>query len=163
MGKKVFSYLDRGIEFLIFVIFVLMVIVGGMQVFNRFVLNDSLSWSEEFQKFAHIWLIFFTIPVGYNRGSHIAMRMVADKFPQQIQKILLVVTDCLWFGLGTAMVFYTKAIMRVAKFQTSPGLEVRMDLVYLSLVIGGMYLVIVAARKIAGHIVSKKEGGEALC
>jgi TRAP-type C4-dicarboxylate transport system permease small subunit len=166
MIKKVFSYLDHTIEFFIFMIFVLMVIVGGMQVFNRFVLNQSLSWSEEFQKFAHIWLIFFTIPVGYNRGSHIGMRMVVEKFPQKMQQVFIVITHVLWLGLGGAMVFFTTFIMRVAKFQTSPGLGVRMDLVYLSLVIGGAYLAIVALRKLTGYFLQSGPGhreGDASC
>ena len=153
MLKKTFSYLDRSVEFCIFVIFVAMVIVGGMQVFNRFVLNQSLSWSEEFQKFSHIWLIFFTIPVGYNRGSHIGMNMLVDKFPPKVQKLMILIADALWLGLAVAIVTYTNVIMRVARRQTSPGLGVRMDLMYLGLFIGGVYLAIVAIRKIVSHAV----------
>lgn len=166
MPKKVFSYLDRSIEFMIFIIFVLMVIVGGLQVFNRFVLNQSLSWSEEFQKFAHIWLIFFTIPVGYNRGSHIGMNILVGRFSPKIQQTLILISDLLWLGLAGAIVSYTTVIMRVAKNQTSPGLGVRMDLVYLSLAVGGTYLAIVALRKICAHFTGHRSGrleGETSC
>jgi TRAP-type transport system small permease protein len=152
MLKKSFTYLDRGVEFLIFVILVLMVVIGGMQVFNRFVLNQSLSWSEEFQKFAHIWLIFLTIPVGYNRGSHIGMEVVVGKFPRSIRQTLVVITDLVWLILAGAIVYYTTFILRVAQNQTSPGLGLRMDRVYLGLIVGGIYLAIVALRKLAAHL-----------
>ncbi|MBD3308714.1 TRAP transporter small permease subunit [candidate division KSB3 bacterium] len=166
MLTRALSYLDRTVELAIFVIFVVMVLIGGMQVFNRFVLNQSLSWSEEFQKFAHIWLIFFTIAVGYNRGSHIGMNIVVGRFPRRLQHLLILISDLLWLGLAVAIVRYTTVIMGVAKRQTSPGLGVRMDLVYLSLVLGGGYLAIVAVRKIVGSIrllTSDQRGGEASC
>lgn len=156
MLKKALSYLDRTVELCIFAIFVAMVIVGGMQVFNRFVLNQSLSWSEEFQKFSHIWLIFFTIPVGYNRGSHIGMNMLVGKFSENIQKLIILITDVLWLGLAAAIVTYTNVIMRVARRQTSPGLGIRMDLVYLGLMLGGIYLAIVAIRKISGRFFERR-------
>lgn len=152
MHKKAFLYLDRSVEISIFVIFAVMAIIGGLQVFNRYVLNQSLSWSEEFQKFAHIWLIFLTIPVGYNRGSHIGMKLLVGRFPQKIQVNFALMADFMWLGFATATIFYTTVIMGVAKNQTSPGLGVRMDWVYLGLVIGGSYLAIVAVRKIADHL-----------
>jgi TRAP-type C4-dicarboxylate transport system permease small subunit len=135
-------------ETLVIFIFILMVIVGGMQVFNRFVLNQSLSWSEEFQKFAHIWIIFLTIPIGYARGSHIGMDMLVTRFPAKIRKLLLVLTDILWLAFALSLTFHTFRIMRVAKNQTSPGLNLRMDLVYLGLAIGGVYLCIMVLRKL---------------
>ena len=36
--------------------------VGLLQVFNRFVLNRSLSWSEEFQIYCHVWIVFLAHP-----------------------------------------------------------------------------------------------------
>lgn len=152
---------DKIIELFITVLFVLMVLVGGMQVFNRFILNQSLSWSEEFQKFSHIWLIFLTIPVAYNRGSHIGMKILFNKFSFRIQRIMDVIFDMFWLILGGAVIYYTLIIMEVAKSQTSAGLGLRMDWVYLGLVIGGIYLVFVSLRKISTHIgqlFTKEEG-----
>lgn len=128
-----------------------MVIVGGMQVFSRYVLHNSLSWSEEFQKFSHIWLIFLAIPLAYKRDSHIGMNIVIDKLPARAQYILRILIDAMWFGLGIILIVYTASIMKVAKMQTSPGLGLRMDLVYFCIVIGGFYLCLVALRKLFGH------------
>ena len=151
--------LDRGIESAIVIIFAAMVLAGGMQVFNRFLLNDSLSWSEEFQKYAHIWLVFLAIPVAYNRGSHIGMNMFARKLPLKLQFGLVLLADALWLVLAGAMVFCTASIMAVAKSQISPGLGLRMDHVYTALVVGGAYLATVVFRKIAEHL-SKFQSGE---
>ncbi|MFC1552189.1 TRAP transporter small permease [Candidatus Latescibacterota bacterium] len=148
---KSLEKIDRAVEIFIAVIFSLMVIVGAMQVFSRYVLRDSLSWSEEFQKFSHIWLIFIAIPLAYKRNSHIGMNIVLDKLPVLAQKTLLILTDVMWFGLGLIMVIYTSSIMKVAKLQTSPGLGLRMDAVYFCIVIGGCYLCLVALQKLYEH------------
>ena len=148
MLQKILFCLDRTFEILLFLIFLAIGIVGGLQVFNRFILNQSLSWSEEMQIYGHIWLIFLTIPVAYKRGSHIGMNILINKLPQKTQEILLAITDFMWLGLAGAIVYYALVIMRVAKNQTSPGLGLRMDFMYLSLVIGGSYLCFLALRKI---------------
>jgi TRAP-type C4-dicarboxylate transport system permease small subunit len=152
MLQKALSCLDRFFEIAIFLIFLVIGVVGGLQVFNRFVLNQSISWSEEMQIYGHIWLIFLTIPVAYNRGSHIGMNILTSKFSIKTQEILSLVTDFMWLGLAGAVVYYATVIMKVAKNQTSPGLGLRMDFMYLSLVIGGAYLGLLALRKIFHYV-----------
>ena len=148
---RFFNIIDRIMEILISVIFIAMVIAGGLQVFNRFFLNQSLSWTEEFQKFAHIWLIFFTIPIAYNRGSHIGMKVIFNRFSKSWQKILNISFDILWMVLATIIAYYTVIIMGVTKTQRSAGLNLRMDWVYLGLVVGSVYLFITAFKKLIQH------------
>lgn len=152
MIKKLFVYIDRSVELFIAIIFLLMVLAGGLQVFNRFVLNQSLSWSEELQIYGHIWLIFLTIPVAYNRGAHIGMMILFNKFPPRAQLILSVITDMLWLVLAGVILLYTDVIMEVAKNQYSAGLGLRMDRVYLGLMISAGYLGLIAVRKLSRQL-----------
>jgi len=41
--KKIFVWIDRGVEYAVAAIFAAMCAVGLLQVFNRFVLNQSIS------------------------------------------------------------------------------------------------------------------------
>jgi len=145
------AWIDRIVQWLVVILFISMVIVGGMQVFNRFILNKSLSWSEEFQKFAHIWIIFLSIPLGYAKNSHIGMEMFASKLPRSIKKLLSLFIDILWGAFGIFIARYTYRIMQIARTQTSPGLDLRMDWVYAGLFIGMAYLVLVSLRRLLGH------------
>ena len=148
MGK-LFKYLDKGMEIFVVFIFALMVLIGGMQVFNRFILNQSLSWSEEFQKFAHIWVVFLTIPIAYSKNSHIGMEIFVAKLPKGARRFLGFLMDAVWLVFSVSLTVYTWKIMQVTKTQTSPGLDIRMDHVYLSLFIGGVYLIVMSLRKLA--------------
>ena len=76
--NKLFARIDRGVEFAVAAIFAAMCLVGLLQVFNRFVLNQSLSWSEEFQIYCHVWIVFLAIPIAYRHGAHQAMESLKE-------------------------------------------------------------------------------------
>lgn len=141
--------IDRSAEFALFVIFLIFTLVGGLQIFNRFVLGLPLSWSEEFQKFGHIWMVFLAIPVAYRRGAHIGMDMLLMVLPRNAQRVVQFFVELMWLGLAVAIGWYTLAIMVVARNQESPGLGIRMDYIYVGLVIGASYLALVAIRRLA--------------
>jgi TRAP-type transport system small permease protein len=141
--------IDRTVEYVLFLIFLVFTLVGGLQIFNRFALGLPLSWSEEFQKFGHIWMVFLAIPVAYRRGAHIGMDMVYQLLPKGPQKVIQLAIELMWLWLAYALIRYTLAIMVVAKNQESPGLGLRMDYVYVGLVIGSAYLALIALRRLA--------------
>lgn len=133
-------YINKLAEAIITILFTAIVIVGFLQVFNRFVLNLSLSWAEEFQKFGFIWLVFISIPVAYNRAAHLRVDTFFNLFPDKLKTFMRWVIDFLWIGLSLSLVAHTWRLMQVTKFQTSPGLGVSMSIVYAGLAVGGIYL-----------------------
>ncbi len=158
MLDKLLTVVGRIFEVLIAILFFAIVVVGGLQVFNRFVLNQSLSWSEEFMVYANVWMVFLAIPVAYNRGSHIGMNLFVKGLPARAQFGLALVIDALWLVLAIAIVVYAVVVMGVASNQTSPALGLRMDRVYLSLVVGWSYMALLALRKIAATVLPPRSG-----
>jgi TRAP-type C4-dicarboxylate transport system permease small subunit len=151
MTANVCRAVDRTVEYALFLIFLAFTLVGGLQVFNRFVLGLPLSWSEEFQKFGHIWMVMLAIPVAYRRGAHLGMDMLLRLLPVRLQRGVGLLTEVLWLTLALAIGRFTLLIMEVAKSQESPGLGIPMDRVYLGMVIGSVYLAFIALRRIAAH------------
>ncbi|MGB3287814.1 MAG: TRAP transporter small permease [Burkholderiaceae bacterium] len=134
-------YANRLAEALLTILFAAMIIVGSLQVFNRFFINVSLSWSEEFQKYAFIWLVFIAIPVAYNRSAHLRVDSLVGLFPKGLQRALEFIVDILWIGLGVALTMLTWRIMQVTQFQESPGMGLSMSWVYCGMLVGGIYLI----------------------
>lgn len=147
--RTVFNAVDRAMEFALFAIFLAFSLVGGLQVFNRFVLDLPLSWSEEFQKFGHVWMVFIAIPVAYRRGAHIGMDALLVRLPSGFRRAIELLVELLWLVLAAAIGAYTLRLMEVAQFQESPALGWRMDHVYVGLVLGAVYLAFVALRRLA--------------
>jgi TRAP-type transport system small permease protein len=144
-----FKLIDRAVESALVFLLLTMVVVGGLQVFNRFVLNMSLSWSEELQRYAHIWLVFLAVPVAYRRCAHIGMNMLVERFALPVQSALRLSCELLWLGFGLCVAYYATIIMGVAKNQITSGLGITMDWVYLGQVVGSTYLVICVVRNLA--------------
>jgi TRAP-type transport system small permease protein len=147
--NAVFERIDRAIELLLAIIFAAMCIVGLLQVFNRFVLNVSLSWSEEAQVFGHIWLVFLAIPIAYQRGAHLYVDEIRRKYPKGFGRAFDLFVELLWAGFAVSLIYLTWRVAQVADMQESPGLEVPMSYPYYGMVFGGVYLLFVAVRRIA--------------
>lgn len=162
---RIVRVVDRAAEALIIVLFAAIVLVGGLQVFCRYVLNASLSWSEELQRYGLIWIVFLAMVVGYRRGAHIGMGLLLDKLPRAVQAPMGWLIDLLWLGLGLAMVIFTAGYRSAAGMtfitsvgrQSSAGLGLRMDIVYACIVIGGGYLTLAAL-----HNLLRRAAGETL-
>jgi TRAP-type transport system small permease protein len=146
--KRLFAWVDRGVEVSVAVIFAAMCAVGLLQVFNRFVLNRSLSWSEEFQIFSHVWIVFLAIPIAYRRGAHLAVESFSGMLPPKARRVFDVFIELLWIWFAVALAWLAWRVSEVAKLQSSPGLDLPMNYVYYSMVVGGAYLFLVVVRKI---------------
>lgn len=70
------------------------------QVFFRYVLNDSLAWTEELAKFAMVWVACLVAPWAYRAHLNVSIQMFADALPAVLRRItellitLLVMVIC---------------------------------------------------------------------
>jgi TRAP-type transport system small permease protein len=146
--RRLFAWIDRGVEYGVAAIFAAMCAVGLLQVFNRFVLNQSLSWSEEFQIYCHVWIVFLAIPIAYRHGAHLSVDSLRKLFPRQLGVVFDIFIELLWIWFAVALTWLSWKVSEVAKLQSSPGLEMPMSYVYYGMVVGGAYLLLVVLRRI---------------
>jgi TRAP-type C4-dicarboxylate transport system permease small subunit len=146
--KKIFAWIDRGVEYAVAAIFAAMCLVGLLQVFNRFVLNQSISWSEEFQIYCHVWIVFLAIPIAYRYGAHMSVDSLRNLLPRRIGIVFDFLIEILWVWFAVSLSWLAWRVSEVAKLQSSPGLELPMNYVYYSMVVGGAYLLLVVLRRI---------------
>jgi TRAP-type C4-dicarboxylate transport system permease small subunit len=149
--KRLFSYIDRAIEALVIIVFALIVLAGLAQVFNRYFLNLSLSWSEEFQRYGQIWLVFLAVPAAYRRAMHMGVEGLRGLLPPAGRKILRRIVDALWVCLGGTIVYATIQLMGVLQFQRSAGLGVPMHWAYGGILLGALYMILVGLRQLFGE------------
>ena len=149
--EKSYHLLDEGIKYAIVVVFLVMVITGSAQVFNRYILNQSLSWGEELQKFSHIWLIFLTIPVAYRNKSHLGMNLLYRKLSDRSRFVFDLIIHLLWFSFGLTLILISTDLVHIGVIQKSPGLGIKMSWVYSGIIIGNAYLVLTAMKNLFTH------------
>jgi TRAP-type C4-dicarboxylate transport system permease small subunit len=149
--KKLFAAIDRGVEVLVAAIFAAMVLIGFFQVFSRFVLNKTPSWSEEIQIFGHIWLVFLAIPIAYRRGAHFTVEAIRRQYSLGMHKLFDLGVELLWAGFAVVTAYYSYRVSLVAGRSVSPGLEIPMSYPYYGMIIGSVYLLFVVLRRVCGE------------
>ena len=146
--KRFIGWIDRGVEYGVAAIFAAMCLVGLLQVFNRFVLNKSLSWSEEVQIFCHVWIVFLAIPIAYRRGAHLSVDSLRALLPRPVERGFNLFIELLWIWFALSLAWLSWRVSEVAKLQTTPGLEIPMSYAYYGMVVGGAYLLLVVLRRL---------------
>jgi len=149
--RRTLAAIDRGAELLVAAVFAVIVCIALLQVFHRFALNSSLSWSEEAQIFGHIWIVFLGIPIAYRRGAHLFIETFCDKLPPRSRAVFDLAVELMWAAFAVSLMVLGWMVARIAHLQESPGLEVPMSYPYAGMVVGGAYLLLVAARRIGGR------------
>lgn len=140
--------IDRVIETVVVVLFAAMIAVGAAQVFNRYFLNVSLSWSEEFQRYGQIWLVFLAIPIAYRRGMHMGIEGLRPYLGAPGRLWFSRLIDSLWLVLGGFIAAGTYRFLGVLSTQRSAGLNLPMNWVYMGVLIGALYMILIGVRRL---------------
>lgn len=103
---RVFDLIMKIYLFMAKLFLVAMVLIIGVQVFFRYVLNRSISWSEEFSMLLMVMFGFISIAIGVQKGLHLNISLFYDRFPLKIQKVCDKIVDFSVMGIGIVMVVY---------------------------------------------------------
>ena len=83
-----------------------MAIIVAVQVFFRYVLNQSLFWSEELARFLLVWLTFFGASVAYYRKANPGIDILYAKMSPSILKASALLIHTAWIKLFCVMIFF---------------------------------------------------------
>ncbi|WP_078553440.1 TRAP transporter small permease [Bacillus alkalicellulosilyticus] len=135
----VLKWLDEHIEEVFLVLFsAVMVVVIFLQVFMRYVMENSLSWSEELARFCFIWLVYIGISYGVKKQRHIKVDALLLLFKEKGKLVFNIISNLLFLAFAIFVVFYGYDMsQKLLQFgQTSPALKIPMGFVYLAAPVG---------------------------
>ena len=82
--EKILHYLDEYLEEILMVIsLIAMTLIMGIQVFSRYVLGMSLSWSEEITRYLFIWSAFLSVSLCTRKCISIKIDQFIQLFPRR--------------------------------------------------------------------------------
>ncbi len=99
------------------------VIIMGVQVFFRYVLNDSIIWAEEMSRYLLIWITFLFLGIAYQRGELISLNLFLQKVPRIVQLVLTILAFLAILGTLGVLTWYGFKFAEVNSIQTLPAFD----------------------------------------
>ena len=121
-------------EAIVVVLMALMSVLIGVQIFMRYVMGASLSWSEELSRYFFIWATYIGIAYAVRKDAHIRVTMGTDLLSARGQAYVRVLTHIV-FGAFALFVMYQGWFMveKTLRFgQKSASLGIPMGIIYLA-------------------------------
>ena len=127
---------------------VLMTVFVAWQVFCRYVLNDSPSWTEPGSVMLMSWFIFLGAAVGIRENNHLGFDVLLYVLPKSGKRVLRMISDVVILAFGAGMVWYGGALISLTWNTTLPSLGISGAFDYLPLAGGGVLAVIFSLERI---------------
>lgn len=84
-------------------VFWVLAVVVFLQFFTRYVLNDSLAWTEEVARYLLILVCFLGAITATRRGAHITLVFLMRMVPPRLAKALTVLSQTITLGFFASM------------------------------------------------------------
>lgn len=124
-----------------------MTLLVGWQVFARYVLNDTPSWSEPLSLHLMSWFIILGAAVGVRESVHLGLDFVRHSAPPIVQRAM----DLLSLGLivlfGLAMTVYSTLLAAGTWAATIPVLGWPGGVDFFPMIAGGVLIALFAAER----------------
>jgi TRAP-type C4-dicarboxylate transport system permease small subunit len=114
---------------IVFVLFWALFATVFLQFFTRYVLNDSMTWTEEMARYFLIGITFAGSAMAMRKGSHIAVEAGLKVLPRRARHWVLIFNDVLVFAFGLFMA-WTSARLALNTRQAMSSIDVPKSLLY---------------------------------
>jgi TRAP-type C4-dicarboxylate transport system permease small subunit len=135
--------LRRIAEVMAALLFLAMFAAFLLQVFTRYILNDPVTWTQEFVLIAYIWVVFWCAAFLLQEQDHITFDMLFVSLAPRLRRWLAVALTALTGAVFVASLPGTIDYVGFMKIERSPVMGIRFDLLY------SIFVVFVAAVAIA--------------
>jgi TRAP-type transport system small permease protein len=124
-------------DWIAFVLFWALAIIVFLQFFTRYIMNDSLSWTEEIARYGLMSLAFIGGAVVTRKKAHIAVELVSNLMgPGPMRSTLLALVDFVTLGFTGLLAYFSVTIIERMHAQTMTVFELPMSIVYAGVGLG---------------------------
>jgi TRAP-type C4-dicarboxylate transport system permease small subunit len=135
---------------------VLMTAAIAWQVWGRFILNDTPSWTEPVSLFLMLWFILLVAAVGVRERFHLGLDLIRDIVPEPVRVAMDLVSYLCVGGFGAAMAFYGWELAAGTWSATIPILGIPEGTTYSALVVAGILIVLFALEQVLRLAVERR-------
>lgn len=134
---------------------VLTTLIVGWQVFGRYVLNQSPSWSEQAALTLMIWYVFLAAAAGVREGIHIRILALENALPKAGQRSVRIVSDVVVAGCGLALAIWGTELVMATWDHIIPSLGLPRGIAYFALPLSGVLIILFSLERLLEEIQGK--------
>lgn len=131
---------------------VLMTIMVAWQVYCRYVLNDSPSWTEPGAVMLMSWFIFLGAAVGVRENNHLGFDVLLYVIPKGGKRVLRTISDVVILAFGIGMIWYGWQLVALTSTAILPSLGISGSFDYYPVVAGGVLVSLFTLERMALRI-----------
>ncbi|TDK38931.1 TRAP transporter small permease [Rhizobium deserti] len=139
-----------------------MTLIVGWQVFGRYVLNDSPSWSEPLSLYLMSWFIMLGAAVGVRESVHLGLDIVRYVMPPAVQKAMDLISLGLIILFGIGMAYYSTLLAMGTWSATIPVLGWPGGTDFFPMIFGGAMISIFALERFVDVIIGVEVAADVL-
>lgn len=118
-------------DWLAFALFWSLAFIVFLQFFTRYILNDSLAWTEEIARYGLMWVVFIGGAMVTRRNTHIAVELMSNVMkPGLTRQILLAAVDFVKLGFLLFLAYVSVTIIERMGIQRMTVFDLSMSWVY---------------------------------
>ncbi|MCF3638842.1 TRAP transporter small permease [Rhizobium sp. TRM95111] len=134
--------------------------IVGWQIFGRYVLNDTPSWSEPLSLHLMSWFIMLGAAVGVRESVHLGLDFVRHSAPSSVQRIMDLASLGLIVLFGLAMTFYSVQLAIGTWGARIPVLGWPGGVDFFPMIAGGLLIALFAAERLADALCGAKAAAD---
>jgi TRAP-type C4-dicarboxylate transport system permease small subunit len=124
-------------DWIAFALFWSLAFIVFLQFFTRYILNDSLAWTEEIARYGLMWLAFIGGAVVTRRKSHIAVELLSHVLPAGPVRVgLQIFVDAVKLGFLGLLAYFSVTIVDRMQAQRMTVFDLPMSVVYGGIALG---------------------------
>ncbi len=118
------------------------------QVFGRYVLNSTPSWTEQASLTLMIWYVSLAAAAGVREGFHIRIVALEEALPQKTQRWMRIMSNLVVGGCGVAMLVWGGELTLRTWSHVIPSLGLPRGMAYIGLPIAGALITLFSLERI---------------
>ena len=136
-------------DWIAFVIFWSLAFIVFLQFFTRYILNDSLAWTEEIARYGLMWIVFIGGIMVTRRNSHIAVELLSNVMkPGPLRAALLAFVDVIKLIFIGMLAYLSITITERMHLQRMTVFDLPMSYVYGGVAFGCIFMFVRQAMNI---------------
>lgn len=156
--KSLVGAMNKILRAILAVMVAVMVLACCWQVITRFILNDPSKYTEEFLRYALIWLTMLGAPYAYGAGRHLSIDLLVMNFTEKGKNFVRVFVEVVVLVLSLAVFVYGGiAVALNASGQISATMRLPMECYYACIPVGGVLMAIYSFDRLIDALKDIKE------